>query len=55
MLSLAKRFADKPEVTSITTDYFLPEKMEEKNVTKQAPEINLPDQMEEYQLKQFAW
>ena len=45
MLGLAKRFADKPEVTSITTDFFnYVKKLEEKSMTSQiAPEINLPD------------
>jgi peroxiredoxin len=45
MLSLAKRFADKPEVTAVTTDFFnYMNKLDAKNMSgKLAPEINLPD------------
>jgi peroxiredoxin len=45
MLSLAKRFSDIPEVTSLTTDFFnYIQKLEEKSLSgQQAPEINLPD------------
>lgn len=45
MLNLAKRFSDKPEVTSVTTDFFnYMNKLESKSMSgKLAPEINLPD------------
>jgi peroxiredoxin len=45
MLNLAKRFSDKPEVTSVTTDFFnYMNKLESKSMSgKPAPEINLPD------------
>ena len=45
MLNLAKRFADRPEVTRVTTDYFnYMEEMAKKDVTgKTAPDFTLPD------------
>lgn len=45
MLNLAKRFSDKPEVTTITTDFFnYMNKLEAKSMSgKMAPEITLPD------------
>ena len=45
MLNLAKRFAGKPEVTAITTDFFnYMNKLEAKSMSgKLAPEIILPD------------
>jgi len=45
MLNLAKRFAGKPEVTAVTTDFFnYMNKLEEKSMSgKLAPEIILPD------------
>lgn len=45
MLNLAKRFAGKPEVTTITTDFFnYMNKLEAKSMAgKPAPEITLPD------------
>jgi peroxiredoxin len=45
MLSLARRFADKPEVTRVTTDYFnYMEELAKKDVTgKVAPDFTLPD------------
>ncbi len=44
MLNLAKRFADKPEVTKVTTDYFnYMNELEKKSLAgKMAPEISLP-------------
>jgi peroxiredoxin len=44
MLGLAKRFADKPEVTKVTTDYFnYMNELEKKSISgKMAPEISLP-------------
>ncbi len=45
MLNLARRFADKPEVTRVTTDYFrFMEEQAKKDVTgKPAPDFTLPD------------
>ena len=45
MLSMAKRFADQPEVTALTTDFFnYMKKLEEKSMSgRLAPDINLPD------------